>query len=76
MATVILSFIILALVITGMAIGVILQGKPIKGSCGGIAALGMGQACDICGGDQQKCDDNKKQLAQAKAEKKASFYQA
>lgn len=76
MATVILSFIILALVITGMAIGVILQGKPIKGSCGGIASLGMGQACDICGGDQQKCDDNKKQLAKEKAEKKGTFYEA
>lgn len=73
MVTLLLSFVILTLVVSAMAVGVILRGKPIKGSCGGIAALGMGQACDICGGDQKKCDDNKKLQRQTP---KASFYEA
>lgn len=59
MATVFLSFIVLALVMAGMAVGVILRGKPIKGTCGGIGALGMGAACDICGGDTNKCEKEK-----------------
>lgn len=56
MTTIFLTFCILLLVVTGMAIGVIIRGKPIKGSCGGIASLGLGRACDICGGDKNKCD--------------------
>jgi uncharacterized protein len=56
MTTLIITFVIFATVMAIMAIGVILQGKSIKGSCGGIAALGMGRACDICGGDTQKCE--------------------
>lgn len=57
MTTIFLTFFVLLLVVAGMAIGVIVQGKPIKGSCGGIASLGMGRACDICGGDKNKCDE-------------------
>jgi len=56
MTTLVLTFLILLLVVAGMALGVILRGKPIKGSCGGIASLGMGKACDICGGDTNKCE--------------------
>jgi hypothetical protein len=29
---------------------------PIKGSCGGIGALGIDQSCDLCGGDPQRCE--------------------
>ena len=65
MATVILAFIVLGTIMAAMAIGVILQGKPIKGSCGGIAALGMGKDCDICGGDRTKCDTEKKKSTSA-----------
>lgn len=56
METLILSFILLSAIVGAMAIGVIVKGRPIKGSCGGIASLGMGRACDICGGEQDKCD--------------------
>ncbi len=56
MLTMVLAFCLLFLVMTGMAIGVLVKGKPLKGSCGGIGALGMGRACDICGGNPQKCD--------------------
>lgn len=73
MATIILSFILLGLVMTGMAIGVILKGKPIKGSCGGIGALGMGAACDICGGDANKCE---KESPKTDSKKSALAYDA
>ena len=39
-----------------MAVGVIFNNKPISGSCGGMSALGMDVACDICKGDPEKCD--------------------
>ena len=57
MITFILTLIIMALVISGMAVGAIFQNKPIKGSCGGIAALGLDTACEICGGDPNKCEE-------------------
>ena len=54
--TFILTLLILALVIVGMSIGVLMGRTPIKGSCGGMSNIGMKTACDICGGDQQRCD--------------------
>ena len=55
--TLVLTIIIVGLLIAGMSIGVILQKKPIKGTCGGLSALGMDTDCDICGGDRSKCDE-------------------
>lgn len=60
MSTVLISFLVLGCVMAGMAVGVIFANKPIKGSCGGIAALGMGTSCDICGGDTQRCEKENK----------------
>lgn len=57
MVTILLSFLILLLVVAGMSIGVILRNKPIKGSCGGMAAVGIDSSCDICGGDVEKCEE-------------------
>ena len=61
MTTLLLAFILLAVVIAAMSIGVLLGRKPIAGSCGGIgAALGeKDYECDICGGDPMKCEDVK-----------------
>ena len=39
METFIFAFIFLLLIVTGMAIGAILMGKTIKGSCGGLNAV-------------------------------------
>lgn len=52
-----LSFIILLVVLAGMAIGVIKGRAPISGSCGGLNNLGVGGACEICGGNPAKCDN-------------------
>ncbi|MEH6569787.1 MAG: (Na+)-NQR maturation NqrM [Halioglobus sp.] len=57
MATFLVSILVIGLVIAGMAIGVIMGRPPIKGSCGGMGALGIDTACDICGGDPQRCDE-------------------
>ena len=39
-----------------MSIGVIVKGKPLKGSCGGVATLMGNESCEICGGDPKKCE--------------------
>ena len=55
--TFVLTLIVLLLVVLGMSIGLIMGGKSIKGSCGGMSALGIDTACDICGGDPNQCDE-------------------
>lgn len=57
MALFFISMLVVALVIAGMAVGVIMGRPPIKGSCGGLGALGVDQACDLCGGDPRRCDE-------------------
>lgn len=56
--TMVLSLMVLLLVVGGMAIGVIMGGKPIKGSCGGLNAVGITGDCEICGGNPNKCEEN------------------
>ena len=51
------SVLVIGLVMAGMAIGVIMGRQPIKGSCGGMGALGIDTACEICGGDPKRCDE-------------------
>ncbi|MEM7080022.1 MAG: (Na+)-NQR maturation NqrM [Pseudomonadota bacterium] len=58
MTTLILAFIVMLLLITAMAIGVIAGREPISGSCGGMKALGMDMDCEVCGGDPEKCESN------------------
>ncbi|MGK9064450.1 (Na+)-NQR maturation NqrM [Stutzerimonas chloritidismutans] len=64
-----LVFMIMLLVVFGMAIGVIMGRKPIAGSCGGIANLGIEKECSICGGSREKCEEVNEQAKQgAKAD--------
>lgn len=48
MATFVFAFILLSLVVAGMSIGVILMGKTIKGSCGGLNAVSGTDKCLVC----------------------------
>jgi hypothetical protein len=57
MATLIGTFILLLLVVAGMAIGVMFGRKPLKGSCGGLAN-GSDSSCSVCGGNPAKCDES------------------
>jgi hypothetical protein len=52
-----ISAAVMGLVVAGMAIGVMMGRQPIKGSCGGMGALGIDTACEICGGDPRRCDE-------------------
>ncbi|PKH07280.1 (Na+)-NQR maturation NqrM [Moritella sp. Urea-trap-13] len=60
------TFVIFALVITGMSIGYIVQKKSITGSCGGISGLGMEKACDC----PDPCDKRKAKIAKEEAKQK------
>jgi hypothetical protein len=57
MALFLISVLVICLVMAAMAVGVMNGRAPIKGSCGGMGALGIDTACDICGGDPQRCDE-------------------
>ncbi len=40
------TFIVVGIAVMAMAVGVILSNKRIRGSCGGLASLGIDKACD------------------------------
>ncbi|MSR12589.1 MAG: (Na+)-NQR maturation NqrM [Gammaproteobacteria bacterium] len=57
MQLLVISFLLIAVVILNMSVGVLMGRKPVQGSCGGINQIdGMGE-CGICGGDMSKCED-------------------
>ena len=70
MGTFIVVLAVLLIVVVAMSVGVLLGGKPIAGSCGGMAALGMDTACDICAGDKQICEDENERIAREAKESK------
>jgi len=39
-----------------MALGLMLRGKPLQGSCGGVAALMGEKSCQYCGRDASTCE--------------------
>jgi len=51
----IITFILMLIVVTIMAVGYIFQRKKIKGSCGGISELGLEKVCDC----DEPCDKRK-----------------
>ncbi|CAN7530129.1 (Na+)-NQR maturation NqrM [Pseudomonas sp. LjRoot71] len=55
--TFVVVFLVMVTVVGLMAVGVIMGRKPIAGSCGGIANLGIEKECSICGGNREKCEE-------------------
>lgn len=50
-----ITFTVFMLFFIFMGIGMI-QKKPLKGSCGGVAKLMGNEKCSYCGDDPNKCD--------------------
>ena len=50
-------FSVMLILIAAMSVGVLMGKEPISGSCGGMSAQGMEVACDVCGGDKTKCEN-------------------
>ena len=48
MATFVFAFVLLMVVTVGMALGAMLMGKTIKGSCGGLNAVSDADQCLVC----------------------------
>ena len=74
MSTILVAFGVMLFIVAAMAVGVLKGRKPIAGTCGGMNAIGMEQACDVCGGDQSRCDKESKEAADASDD--ADFYDA
>ncbi len=53
LVTMLLSFVVIALVIAAMGVGVMAGRQPIKGSCGGLNSGG----CELCSGKCRKSAD-------------------
>ncbi|MEP3329699.1 (Na+)-NQR maturation NqrM [Sedimentitalea sp.] len=61
METMFVAFGVFLMVVIGMAVGVIFQGKRITGSCGGLGAIDGVDQCGVCGrnfddADVDACD--------------------
>lgn len=65
MEMIVVVFVVMLILVGMMAVGVLMGGKPISGSCGGMSAIGMDTACDVCGGDKAKCDTEVKKAQKA-----------
>ena len=70
-----ISAAVIGLVIGGMAIGVIMGRQPIKGSCGGMGALGIDTTCEICGGNPKRCDEETRESGASERDP-SLFYRA
>ena len=77
MTTFVFAFGLLLLIMLGMALGVILMNKSIKGSCGGLNAISGADKCVVCSKDidpdsplreRLQCPRAQKRMEQARAE--------
>ena len=63
MSTMLITFAVFLIAFMGMAVGVILSNKAVKGSCGGIGALMGSSACDLCAMKDQ-CEKQGQELCE------------
>lgn len=63
MNTFLITFAAFVVVIAAMAVGYIFQKKVVRGSCGGLGAVGIEKVCNC----PEPCDARKKREAKAKA---------
>lgn len=55
--TILLTIVIVGALFAAMAIGVLCGRAPIKGSCGGLGAVGIEGDCEFCGGRPERCPE-------------------
>jgi hypothetical protein len=67
MSLFVLTFAIVLIVVLAMAVGVLAGRKPIAGSCGGLAAVGVEKACDC----DKPCPERLARMKAAEAAKAA-----
>ena len=72
----VLAFLIMGLIMAGMAIGAMAGRGPLKGSCGGLSAVGIEGRCDICGDDPSLCETQSKDALSTQGDSDARFYDA
>lgn len=68
MAVLLVTLVVMLLVAFALSISVLAGRKPVSGSCGGVGkALGdPNYVCELCGGDEAKCAEQKALPAPAK----------
>jgi hypothetical protein len=69
-------FLVMVVLVVAMSVGVLMGKKPISGSCGGMSALGMEVACDVCGGDKTKCENEEEYDPSQEVDSNALAYNA
>lgn len=52
-----MSFLLVAVVVLIMSVGVMMGRKPVQGSCGGLNRIDGLDECELCGGNKNKCDE-------------------
>ncbi|MDF3012542.1 MAG: nqrM [Cellvibrio sp.] len=68
MAVLLVTLVVMLFVAFALSISVLMGRKPITGSCGGVGkALGdPNYVCELCGGDEAKCAEQKADSAAVK----------
>jgi hypothetical protein len=54
---------VMLILVAAMAVGVMFGRKPLKGSCGGLNAVGLNGECKICGRTTGPCDSPDQQAS-------------
>jgi len=70
------AFLIMGLIMAGMAIGAMAGRGPLKGSCGGLSAVGIEGRCEICGDDPSLCENQQDAPGETPIRSAAEFYDA
>jgi hypothetical protein len=70
MVVFVISFLVMVAVVLAMSIGVIVANKRIRGSCGGLNALGIPRACDC----PSPCEKRKRAMAEASGNQESTTH--
>lgn len=78
MAVLLVTLVVMLFVAFALSISVLAGRKPVSGSCGGVGkALGdPNYVCELCGGDEAKCAEQKANPVQARVSANDLSYDA